>query len=373
LQNFEDYQVFAITLSDDYVEDYFSFKVNIKDEYIKDIFIFLPSKIRNSYRENNNSYSNNITKPSIVNEKKSSAKVSLEQSFVEEDLKNKNEEEEQIIQGSEITTVWSMAKAIKGNNDDVSIYQVMWSLYLGNKEAFINENINLVRKDIDIMVPSISDISDVSYQIAKDSIVKMNESFTNNFSNSAKSLLVLTAPKTIENNNDIEPNITSDELENISIDQPSNPKDIIEQNTKQLSLEVDNKTLDDLVETNNNEGLSNEVNSGFDLFDLLFIALISLASGILLALIFIYLRNIKNSKTIQYDFEEAPDDDSNFSPMPSGLSIENDKNQQKLDLAITYIEMKDFENATKLLKDILNNCNEEDMKISAKNLLDKIN
>ena len=83
LQNFEDYQVFAITLSDDYVEDYFSFKVNIKDEYIKDIFIFLPSKIRNSYRENNNSYSNNITKPSIVNERKSSAKVSLEQSFVE--------------------------------------------------------------------------------------------------------------------------------------------------------------------------------------------------------------------------------------------------------------------------------------------------
>ena len=150
LQNFEDYQVFAITLSDDYVEDYFSFKVNIKDEYIKDIFIFLPSKIRNSYRENNNSYSNNITKPSTVNEKKSSAKVSLEQSFVEEDLKNKNEEEEQIIQGSEITTVWSMAKAIKGNNDDVSIYQVMVIVFR-NKEAFINENINLV-KDIDIMV-----------------------------------------------------------------------------------------------------------------------------------------------------------------------------------------------------------------------------
>ena len=373
IQNFEDYQVFAITLSDDYVEDYFSFKVNIKDEYIKDIFIFLPSKIRNSYQENNNRYSNNITKPSIVNEKKSSAKVSLEQSFAEKDLKNKNEEEEQIIQGSEITTVWSMAKAIKGNNDDVSIYQVMWSLYLGNKEAFINENINLVRKDIDIIVPSISDISDVSFQIAKDSIVKMNESFTNNFSNSAKSLLVLTAPKTIENNNDIEPNITSDKPENISFDQPSNPKDIIEQNTKQLSLDVDNKTLDDLVETNNNESLSNEVNSGFDLFDLLFIALISLASGILLALIFIYLRNIKNSKSIQYDFEEASDDDSNSSPMPSGLSIENDENQQKLDLAITYIEMKDFENATKLLKDILNNCNEEDMKIAAKNLLDKIN
>ena len=374
IQNFEDYQVFAITLSDDYEEDYFSFKVNIKDKYIKDIFIFLPSKIRNSYRENNNnSYSNNITKPSIVNEKKSSAEVSLEQSSVEEDLSNKDEGQEQIIQGSDITTVWSMAKAIKGNNDDVSIYQVMWSLYLGNKEAFINENINLVRKDIDIIVPSISDISDVSYQIAKDSIVKMNESFTNNFSNSAKSLLVLTAPKTIEKNNDIEPNISLDKPKNISFDQPSNPKDIIEQNTKQLSLEVDNETLDDLVETNNNEDLSNEVNSGFDLFDLLFIALISLASGILLALIFIYLRNIKNSKSIQYDFEEASDDDSNFSPMPSGLSIENDENQQKLDLAITYIEMKDFENATKLLKDILNNCNDEDMKITAKNLLDKIN
>jgi hypothetical protein len=31
----------------------------------------------------------------------------------------------------------------------------MWSIYLGNKEAFINENINLIRKDIDIFVPEL--------------------------------------------------------------------------------------------------------------------------------------------------------------------------------------------------------------------------
>ena len=97
-----------------------------------------------------------------------------------------------------------MAKEIKGSNDDVSIYQIMWSLYLGNKDAFINENINLVRQDIDILVPKMTDIKDVSYQIAKDSIIAMNESFSNGFSNAAKSLLVLTAPQTPEIIEDID-------------------------------------------------------------------------------------------------------------------------------------------------------------------------
>ena len=48
-----------------------------------------------------------------------------------------------------------------------------------------------------------TDIKDVSYQIAKDSI-KMNESFSNSFSNAAKSLLVLTAPQTPETIDDID-------------------------------------------------------------------------------------------------------------------------------------------------------------------------
>ena len=80
-----------------------------------------------------------------------------------------------------------MAKNIKGTNDDISIYQVMWSIYLGNKEAFINDNINLIRQDIDIIVPAINEIESISYQLAKDSILNMNKSFAEGFSSSSKS------------------------------------------------------------------------------------------------------------------------------------------------------------------------------------------
>ena len=49
-----------------------------------------------------------------------------------------------IFKSSEITTVWSMAEKIKGQNENISIYQVMWSIYLGNRKAFLNDNINLI-------------------------------------------------------------------------------------------------------------------------------------------------------------------------------------------------------------------------------------
>ena len=76
-----------------------------------------------------------------------------------------------------------MAEKIKGNNSDISIYQIMWSIYLGNKEAFINENINLIRKDIDIYVPETSEIENISYQFAKDSILDISnlKLFENSF------------------------------------------------------------------------------------------------------------------------------------------------------------------------------------------------
>ena len=81
---------------------------------------------------------------------------------------------------------------------------------------------------------------------------------------------------------------------------------------------------------------------------------------------------MKNSKIIQYYFEEAYDDEFNSSSMPSGLSIENNANQQQLDLAITYFEMNDLDNAKKLLKDLLNSDDAEIQKASKK-LLDKFN
>ena len=369
IQDYEDYYTFTIALSESYLQDYFSFKINIKDEYIKDIFIFLPSKIRNIYQtESPNTYKQ---KPLISNQQELVQTNLATLIEIEEPFIDIQEEEQTIIKGSEITTIWSMAKEIKGSNDDVSIYQIMWSLYLGNKDAFINENINLVRKDIDILVPKMTDIKDVSYQIAKDSISAMNESFSNSFSDAAKSLLVLTAPQTPEIKEDIDiSNIDQEEPTFISFDQPENPEAFIEQNTKQITLGIEDEVLDKLIDEKDDSTTNEDVT--FEIFDLLFIGLISLASGILLAFIFIYLRSMKNSKSIQYDFEEAYDDEFNSSSMPSGLSIENNANQQQLDLAITYFEMNDLDNAKKLLKDLLSSDDAEIQKASKK-LLDKFN
>ena len=359
LEDFGEYQLFKVILSEKYQEDYFSLTIEIKNEFTKDVFIFLPSKLRNY-----NSQPINI-------ENKQIPKRTAEEIIQTKEI-TKETPPEQIIKGSEITTVWSMAEKIKGNNSDISIYQIMWSIYLGNKEAFINENINLIRKDIDIYVPETSEIENISYQFAKDSILDMNTSFSRSFSNASKSLLVLTAPELPKEDNE-EKIIEASKKENsdATLESISNPKDFIKENTKELSLTVENETIKEFI--NQTKDLETERDNNFEIFDLIFISLISLASGALLALIFIRLRNAKNLKEQEYDFEEAKDDDSLLSGLPKGLSIENNEDQQQLDLAAIYIEMNDQENAKKILSNLVKNSDSDQIKNEASNLLSKIN
>lgn len=359
LEDFGEYQLFKVILSEKYQEDYFSLTIEIKNEFTKDVFIFLPSKLRNY-----NSQPINI-------ENKQIPRRTAEEIIQTKEI-TKETPPEQIIKGSEITTVWSMAERIKGNNSDISIYQIMWSIYLGNKEAFINENINLIRKDIDIYVPETSEIENISYQFAKDSILDMNTSFSRSFSNASKSLLVLTAPELPKEDNE-EKIIEASKKENsdATLESISNPKDFIKENTKELSLTVENETVKEFI--NQTEDLEIERDNNFEIFDLIFISLISLASGALLALIFIRLRNAKNLKEQEYDFEEAKDDDSLLSGLPKGLSIENNEDQQQLDLAAIYIEMNDQENAKKILSNLVKNSDSDQIKNEASNLLSKIN
>ena len=364
IKSFESYQTFTIVLSKEYLEDYFSFKILIKNKFAKDIFIFLPSKIRNYYQESTSQQSFESLKTTQI---KSNNLPILEEMVKEESPSI----EPIIIKGSEITTAWSIAKKIKGDKKNISIYQIMWSLYLGNKEAFIDENINLIRKDIDIYVPSDSEIENISYEIARDSILKMNESFAQSLRSASQSLLVLTAPKIID---DVQENTIveiKEETPQISLDENIDPKSLIEENTKQINLGLENEALDNLLDKNKS---SNDVDQGkFEIFDLIFISLISIASGIFLALIFIQLRKIKDSKSIEYDFEEALDDDSIFSSLPSGLSIENNKDQQQFDLAVTYYEMNNMEDAKSILDNLIKNSEDEVIKTASSNLLDKLN
>ena len=362
IENFENYQTFKIILSETYQEDYFSFKIQIKDSYTKDIFIFLPSKLRNFYQE---PLREKVKPNSNVNK---SEQISIKEN---EEQASEGEKSPEVFKGSDITTVWSMAKKIKGANDNISIYQIMWSIYLGNKEAFINDNINLIRKDIDISVPTINEIENISYQFAKDSILNMNDTFAKGFSSATKSLLVLTAPKIIvEADQDKKIDQPEKDLSIVSFDETSDPEDFIKENTKEISLGIESNAVKELLDQVEESEPKN--NSSFEIFDLIFISLISLASGALLALIFIQLRNIKNLKNQEYDFEEAKDDDSMLSGLPQGLSIENNRDQQQLDLAVTYFEMDDKDNAKKILSSILKNSDNNEIKNQANNILNKI-
>ena len=363
INSFDSYQIFTIALSKDYDEDYFSFKISIKDSFSKDIFIFLPSKIRNFYQENPNKKTYETITPKKIESNKQPVSISKIES-------KPTNSEPQILKASEITTVWSMAKKIKESNENISIYQIMWSIYLGNKEAFLNENINLIRKDIDIIVPSNTQIENVSYEIARDSILRMNESFSQSLKSASKSLLILTAPKIIDDVEETNNNEIKEDASQVSFDENIDPKTLIEENTRQISIGLENEALDSLLDEKMQS--SNQEQNSFEVFDLIFISLISLASGALLALIFIQLRNIRNSKNIEYDFEEALDDNSTLSSMPSDLSIENNKDQQQFDLAVTYYEMNDKSSAKNILTNLIKDTEDDEIKTASQALLIKV-
>ena len=370
INDYGNYQTFTIVLDDEYLEDYFSFKILIKENFAKNIFIYLPSKVRNTF---------NNSKPYIPERISSETTFSLAKS--RNVVSNKVEQVEKvepeiqeidIIKGSEITTVWSMAEKIKGQNQDISIYQIMWSIYLGNSEAFIDDNINLIRKDIDISIPTQSEMRQVSFEFAKDSILEMNNTFSTGFSSTSTSLLVLTAPTITDTFEKESENPAIEEDENLSLDGNLSPKDLIQKNTKNIQLGIESEVVDEFLEKVAEPEEQIKKNN-IEIIDLIFISLISLISGILLALIYINLRKIKSSRNkIDYDFEEAEEDNSN-NIMPSGLSVENNEDQQQLDLAIMYFEMDDKKKAQNILNDIINKTDDELIKENALSLLNKIN
>ena len=360
IENFDSYQTFTIVLSEQYLEDYFSFKLRINDKFEKDIFIFLPSKIRN-YTSNqpiDKSITRNIQEDITP--------------IVKKPVKEKiSKETSRVVKAEEITTMWSMAEKVKLTTDDLSIYQIMWAIYLGNKDAFIEDNINLIRNDVDISLPDQTDMQNISYEFAKDSILEMNDAFTSGFSSASRSLLVLTAPTVTESIEEVAEDPVIEKNENLSLDGTMSPKDFIEKNTKDIKVGIESEVVDEFFDKVAESEEQSE-NSNIEIIDLIFISLISLISGILLALIYINFRKIKSSRNnIEYDFEEAEEDNSD-NIMPSGLSVENNEDQQQLDLAIMYFEMDNKKRALSILNNIIEKTNNESIKEYALSLLNKI-
>ena len=360
IENFGSYQTFTIVLSEQYLEDYFSFKLRIKDKFEKDIFIFLPSKIRN--------YNSNQPLAKSITRNIQEDAIPIEKNPVKQKI---SKEVPKVIKAEEITTMWSMAEKVKLNAGDISIYQIMWAIYLGNKDAFIEDNINLIRNDVDISVPDQTDMQNISYEFAKDSILEMNDAFTSGFSSASRSLLVLTAPTVTESIEEVAEDPVIEKNENLSLDGTMSPKDFIEKNTKDIKVGIESEVVDEFFDKVAESEEQSE-NSNIEIIDLIFISLISLISGILLALIYINFRKIKSSRNnIEYDFEEAEEDNSD-NIMPSGLSVENNEDQQQLDLAIMYFEMDNKKRALSILNNIIDKTNNESIKEYALSLLNKI-
>ena len=368
LEDFSNYKTYSIVLSNSYDANYFNFKLVIKNELAKDIFIFLPSKINSSLQKN---VPSKPLKQNIENTRKSNEEtITIQPTISENIVDEKIDETAKVVKASEITTMWSIASNIQKESSDISIYQIMWSIYLGNKDAFIDGNINLVRNDRDLMIPSFAVMSGTSDSEARASILAMNESYSLSIAPTIKSLLVLTAPKIKESPKEVIKEVVEDqEVTNIDLnDDLQDPKSIIEQNTKTLEMVVESKIAEDLLQETKN--IDNSESQEFNLTDLLFVAFVSILSGVLIAQIYIQLKS-RQSKKIDYDFEEAKDNSSSIQGLPKGLSIENNKDEQQLDLAVTYFEMGDLENSKSILDEIIRSSDNDKLKQDAQNLLDK--
>ena len=374
-----DFDKFTIALGNNYPDDYFSFQLVIKDELTKNVFIFLPSR----YKTFSSQPSYTAPKKPLVTEKPAlESELLIEESVQDssdliedtfEDMQsdNKAETAKIIVDSSEITTIWSLASSI-AKESDADIYQIMWAIFLANEAAFIDDNINLVRADIDLVIPTNEVLSNISSEFAKDSIQQMNSNIQSlSVSKNIKSILTLTAPKDDRQipptpiaakeeilEEEVKPLITNQDQSNLS------PDDFIKSNSKTIELGVQNEPLEALQQKADEVSESGSIR----ILDLLLVGLGALLAGFVLA--FFYIR--KNSKRVSdddiYGFDN-PADEGGIEGLPKGLSVKNDTDTQQLDLAATYIEMDNLDDAKQILTALVKSTESDSVRQEAETLL----
>ena len=374
-----DFDKFTIALGNNYPDDYFSFQLVIKDELTKNVFIFLPSR----YKTFSSQPSYTAPKKPLVTEKpelESGLLIEesvqdpldlIEDTFEDMQSDNKAETAKIIVDSTEITTIWSLASSI-AKESDADIYQIMWAIFLANEAAFIDDNINLVRADIDLVIPTNEVLSNISSEFAKDSIQQMNSNIQSlSVSKNIKSILTLTAPKDDRQipptpiaskeeifQEEVKPLITNQDQSNLS------PDDFIKSNSKTIELGVQNEPLETLQQKADEVSESGSIR----ILDLLLVGLGALLAGFVLA--FFYIR--KNSKTLSdddiYGFDN-PADEGGIEGLPKGLSVKNDTDTQQLDLAATYIEMDNLDDAKQILTALVKSTESDSVRQEAETLL----
>jgi len=384
---FEDMDVFkrlTLALPVNFQDTYFSFRLRAGDQISKDIFIFLPQntlKVQSprelSFKLPAKKIYGNPQRYDVQAAMAADSDASFSLSAQSSQLSTESDEKilsslpslelaPKVVESENIETMWSVAQSVM-DNYDASIYQIMWAFYLENPNAFIDENINLVRSDLDLVMPSSDLVMSTANTDARQSI-----NFMSSLPRKAETIsgrqLILTAPEKPQvqleetsKSNNLDLDTQASEILDTNIKKNSNSSglEIIEKNTSIISLNASEATL---------AAESIDSSRAFQLKDLIWVALLSLILGFVIAFVLIRLnRKPSFTKTaVEKDFQQ--DDSAVFQ---SNLSITNDIEIQELDLVRTYIDMSDWEHAEVILKKLLFSSTDPSILQAAKELLDQ--
>lgn len=363
-ENLQDYKRLTLALPSTHQEDYISFRLDIKNELKKDIFIFLPQNDLVPKAKSQVSFKLPSKKIYGEPQRYDLEKILSEESNYEDPEPSESNafslakpanditeeaEDPKSIPSDEVETIWSVSKSVS-QNYDASIYQIMWGFYLENPNAFIDEDINRVRGDIDLALPSQELVASTSAISAKESIAFMDARNSQLKRSAIKPILKLTAPVEIFTDtqamkDSINSSTSESQLDLVKeVDNSQlNASEIVEKNTSFIELKSQS---DFSINTNTSKN-----SQAFDLRDLFWVGVLSLLLGFAIA--YMLIRSSKRPTFTKAAVEEDLQDESNT--FQTNLSISNDIETQELDLVRTYIEMDDWESATKILDKLIAN------------------
>jgi FimV-like protein len=256
--------------------------------------------------------------------------------------------------------LWSIGLKLKNSFSEFSVYQIMISLLEANEEAFISSNINFLSKGFILEIPTREKIS------KKDAYGSLREVARQNFEADVgpidysilKDVLVLSEP-------DISLLQTPNEF-SIILEEDLPIEDAVNETASEIIIKKENPFLeiksDDLskLEQNFKQNLKDEAFMEINSY------LLVGAGLFFFILLIINNRSSRNSNhSIKYEEEHGLDLDEEFGEI-------GDPIQARINLAITYIEMKEIKKAKNLLDHVLGSKPDESQKNQAMILLNNI-
>ena len=271
---------------------------------------------------------------------------------------------------NEYNNLWSIAIEVKKNNPDFSLYQIMIAIQDLNPDSFKQGNINFLKKDQLLETPDLYqlDIYD-RYQSIRD-VAEQNSIIDSKYTDYVvlQDVLVLTEPTYYLS--ELTENIDYLSTEGIPIENFEDSPIIEEIDSSKeviISNNIESSDAENYVNVTSNSAESlqeslAEIDSSSSI-DYQLILIVGLAF-LLVILGILYLRSSpanssnekKNEDNLDEDYEEI-----------------GDPFETRLNLATMYVEMKNFDEAKILIKEIIDNAEDESVVYKAKDLLKTFN